>query len=59
MLAFFLPLLVPTIAVLLETASFEALGQMDMDGVDSEAASLEPVTSQVRARLPRVLVSLL
>lgn len=58
MLAFLLPLLVPTVNVLLETTSFEALGQMDMDRVDSEAAALEPVTSQAMACLPRVLVSL-
>lgn len=40
---FFLPFVVPTVPVLLETVSFEALGRDEVDEVDGEADALEPV----------------
>ena len=40
---FFLPFVIPTIPVLLETVSFEALGRDEVEEVDGEAVALEPV----------------
>lgn len=40
---FFLPLVVPTVPVLLATVSFEALGRDEVDEVDGEVDALEPV----------------
>lgn len=39
----FLPFVIPTVPVLLETVSFEALGRDDVEEVDGEADDLEPV----------------
>lgn len=43
LLVFFLPLVVPTVPVLLATVSLEALGREEVDAVDGEADALEPV----------------
>ena len=40
---FFLPFVIPTAPVLLETASLEALGRDEVEEVDGEADALEPV----------------
>lgn len=40
---FFLPFVVPTVPVLLETISFEVLRKDEVEEVDGEADALEPV----------------
>lgn len=40
---FFLPFVIPTVPVLLETVSLEALGRDEVEEVDGEADALEPV----------------
>lgn len=40
---FFLPFVIPTVPVLLESVSFEALGRDEVEEVDGEADALDPV----------------
>lgn len=40
---FFLPFVIPTVPVLLESVSFEALGRDEVEEVDGEAEALDPV----------------
>lgn len=39
---FFLPFVIPTVPVLLDTVSFEALGRDSVEADDEEADALEP-----------------